>query len=132
MGGPANADTASNPDNKPRERALFHDEHTPFRRVITRIRARWIVLPDLCGKVGNLGRTCRRDCLLKADREQVALLVKPGATRVEAGERAGQDLAVSKTSDLNEQLVASVIDADLAAGCEWHRHGQSIAMRRRQ
>src|SRR5207302_10635373 len=73
-----------------------------------------------------------RHCLLKADREHAALLVKPGTARVEACERAWQDLAVSKGSDLNEQLVATVTDTDLAARCERHRNANSIAMRRGQ
>src|SRR5207237_4892612 len=34
-----------------------------------------------------------------------------------------QDLAVSQGSELNEQLVATVTDTDLAARCERHRHG---------
>ena len=70
--------------------------------------------------------------LIEPDREEMARLVQSGAARVEARERARQDLAVSKRTNLNEELVAVMADMDLPAGCEWNRHRKPVAMRRRQ
>ena len=49
-----------------------------------------------------LSRVCRRGDLLEADREEVTRLVQSGAARVEARERPRQDLAMSKSTNLNE------------------------------